>query len=56
MLIARTTKRCFPILEQLGLTSSKRARDLWKREEFGTFDKELAFELPAHGAMLMRLY
>ena len=41
--------------EQLGLQEPKQARDLWKRENLGTVN-ELAYTLPPHGSMLVKLY
>jgi alpha-galactosidase len=41
--------------EQLGLKEPKQARDLWKREDLGTVS-ELAYMIPPHGSMLVKLY
>jgi alpha-galactosidase len=43
-------------LDQLGLSSEKQARDLWKREEIGVVKTELAAKIPPHGAKLVKFY
>jgi alpha-galactosidase len=41
--------------EELGITGSKKARDLWRQKDLGTFDKEVKFPVNHHGVMLIRL-
>ena len=42
-------------LKELGLSGKSRVRDLWKREDMGTFAAGLVFRIPAHGAGLYRV-
>lgn len=42
-------------LEQLGLFSPRRVRNLWTREDRGIVDKELAEVLPPHASLLVKL-
>jgi alpha-galactosidase len=43
-------------LEQLGLSSSKSMRDVWKQEELGHVQDLISRTLPSHGSMLLKLY
>lgn len=43
------------LLEELGITGTVIARDLWERRDMGVMNKALAEKLPAHGAALFRL-
>ena len=43
-------------LEQLGLTSKKTARDLWKQAELGVVAESIKQTLPPHGSILIKLY
>lgn len=42
-------------LSQLGLSGSYLVRDLWAREDIETVSGEVATNVPAHGAVLMKL-
>jgi alpha-galactosidase len=42
--------------QQLGLTGSHKVKDLWQRKDIGTRGKEISAEVPAHGAVLFRIY
>ena len=39
----------------LGLTGRLAVRDLWQRRNLGTFDDTFTAEVPAHGAMLLKI-
>ncbi|HRZ21789.1 MAG TPA: hypothetical protein P5184_08985, partial [Bacteroidales bacterium] len=41
--------------EELGITGPKKARDLWRQKDLGTFDREMKFPVNHHGVMLIRL-
>lgn len=41
--------------EQLGLSGPVQARDLWKREDLGSFSGAIARTVPPHGAVLLKL-
>ncbi|WP_066054330.1 glycoside hydrolase family 27 protein [Robertmurraya korlensis] len=43
-------------LDQLGISNDKQARDLWNQEELGKVTDTIECELPAHGALLLKLY
>jgi hypothetical protein len=43
-------------MEQLGLSSSKSMRDVWKQEELGHVQDRISKTLPPHGSMLFKLY
>jgi hypothetical protein len=40
---------------EAGLSGRLAARDLWRREQRGSFDAELSMPVPPHGAVLLRL-
>jgi len=42
--------------KQLHLTGSHKVKDLWQRKNLGSMSKEISAEVPAHGAMLFRIY
>lgn len=41
--------------EQLGLSGPQPVRDLWRREDLGTFDGAFTATVPAHGAVLIKI-
>lgn len=41
--------------KQLGITGSKKVRDLWERRNIGSKDDSLAATVPAHGAKLFKI-
>jgi len=43
-------------LEQLGLSSSKCIRDVWKQAELGNVQERISKTLPPHGSMLLKVY
>jgi len=43
-------------LEQLGITSKKRARNVWNQEELGEITDEIKQTLPPHGSILIKLF
>lgn len=40
---------------RLGLTGRQRVRDLWAQRDLGDFDQSFTAEVPAHGAMLLKM-
>jgi alpha-galactosidase len=42
-------------LGDLGLAAPQPVRDLWRRRDIGTVDREVSAYVPSHGAVLLRL-
>ncbi|HEV2454080.1 MAG TPA: glycoside hydrolase family 27 protein, partial [Verrucomicrobiae bacterium] len=40
---------------ELGLPARVTARDLWRRENLGTFDRKCGITVPAHGSVLVKM-
>jgi len=41
---------------ELGVTGSRRVRDLWRQQDLGAFDGDFAGRVPRHGAVLVRIF
>ena len=41
--------------DEAALSGNWTARDLWQHKDLGTFDAKLALQVPAHGAVLLKL-
>jgi len=42
-------------LEELGVKGAATARDLWRQKDLGAVEGEIAFEIPRHGCVLLRV-
>ncbi|MEO7999018.1 MAG: NPCBM/NEW2 domain-containing protein, partial [Gemmatimonadaceae bacterium] len=40
---------------ELGITGKRKARDLWRQKDLGTFDGEFSTVVPRHGAVLVKI-
>ncbi|CAN5589315.1 NPCBM/NEW2 domain-containing protein [soil metagenome] len=40
---------------ELQIPGEQRVRDLWRQQDLGTFEKEFAASVPAHGSMLLKI-
>jgi alpha-galactosidase len=51
----RSPERVVVTLSELGFSGAAAVRDLWAKQDLAQVSAEIAFELPAHGAMFYRL-
>jgi len=41
--------------EELGISGSKKARDLWRQKDLGEFDDGITLKVPYHGVQMIRI-
>ena len=44
-----------PLLEELGMDGAAKVRDLWRQKDLGEHEGRLAFKVPRHGCVLVKV-
>jgi len=52
--LGKKTQKYSLNLEKAGLKSGSELRDLWRQKSYGSFKKQVEFNLPSHGVMLVK--